>query len=51
MVELFRVLTTVFELVKKSLPPLSGTQCLSLLLPVGEKGGMRGLGRCDSETS
>src|SRR5258708_38541406 len=28
----------------------SGTHGLSLLLPVGEKGGMRGLGRCDKDS-
>jgi hypothetical protein len=28
-----------------------GTQRLSLLLPVGEKGGMRGLRRRDTESS
>jgi hypothetical protein len=29
----------------------SGAQGLSLLLPVGEKGGMRGLRRYDTESS
>jgi hypothetical protein len=41
--------TPVFELVKISPLSILGTHGLSLLLPCGEKGGMRGLRRRDTE--